>query len=169
MGDTATIILAMFLGAILMFGFPLLTSAEKTDDVAQLAIQEATTEYANKIKTTAYITQEDYDNFVLTLAATGNAYDVEIEVEKLDANPAKKHVGETTTIGDSVYYKLFTTQVLADLPLALTEGDIVSVSVKNTNTTIAGQLRNFLYKVSGNGEGNIAAQASGIVTKTSTN
>ena len=64
---------------------------------------------------------------------------------------------------------MYTTQVLDSLPLTLTEGDIVSVNVQNTNTTIAGQLRNFMYKVTGNSTGNIVAQESGIVTKTTSN
>ena len=64
---------------------------------------------------------------------------------------------------------MYTTQVLEQLPLSLNEGDIVSVNVENTNTTVAGQLRNFMYKVTGNTSGNIVAQESGIVTKTTAN
>ena len=44
------------------------------------------------------------------------------------------------------------------------EGDIVSVTVKNTNATIGMQLRNFMYKVTGNNSSTITASASGIVT-----
>lgn len=166
MGDSAVTIIAIFLAAILMFVFPLMTMADKSDDVSQLSIQTATTDFTNKIRTTGAITQEDYDNFILTLASTGNSYDAEITVQKLDQNPAKKEAGSTTTIGQNVYYTMYTTQVLNSLPLSLTEGDIVSVNVQNTNTTIAGQLRNFMYKVTGNSTGNIVAQDSGIVTKT---
>ena len=64
---------------------------------------------------------------------------------------------------------MYTTQVLEQLPLSLTEGDIVTVNVENTNKTVAGQLRNFMYKVTGNTTGNIVAQESGIVTKTTSN
>ncbi len=166
MGDSAVTIIAIFLAAILMFVFPLMTMADKSDDVSQLSIQTATTDFTNKIRTTGYISQDDYDNFVLTLASTGNSYNAEITVQKLDQNPAKKESGTTTTIGQNVYYTMYTTQVLNSLPLSLTEGDIVSVNVQNTNTTIAGQLRNFMYKVTGNSTGNIVAQESGIVTKT---
>ena len=166
MGDSAVTIIAIFLAAILMFVFPLMTMADKSDDVSQLSIQTATTDFTNKIRTTGYISQDDYDNFVLTLASTGNSYNAEITVQKLDQNPAKKESGTTTTIGQNVYYTMYTTQVLDSLPLSLTEGDIVSVNVQNTNTTIAGQLRNFMYKVTGNSTGNIVSQESGIVTKT---
>lgn len=166
MGDSAVTIIAIFLAAILMFVFPLMTMADKSDDVAQLSIQSATTDFTNKIRTTGYISQDDYDSFISTLAATGNSYQAEITVQKLDQNPAKKSSGDTTTIGQNVYYTMYTTQVLEALPLSLTEGDIVSVDVQNTNTTIAGQLRNFMYKVTGKTSGNIVAKESGIVTKT---
>ena len=169
MGDSAVTIIAIFLAAILMFVFPLMTMADKSDDVSQLSVKNATTDFTNKIRTTGYISQEDYDNFILTLASTGNSYEAEITVQKLDQNPAKKSSGDTTTIGQNVYYTMYTTQVLDSLPLTLTEGDIVSVNVQNTNTTIAGQLRNFMYKVTGNSTGNIIAQESGIVTKTTSN
>ena len=169
MGDSAVTIIAIFLAAILMFVFPLMTMADKSDDVSQLSIQTATTDFTNKIRTTGYISQDDYDNFVLTLASTGNSYQVEMTVQKLDQNPAKKASGDGTTIGDNVYYTMYTKQVLDSLPLNLNEGDIVSISVENTNTTIASQLRNFMYKVTGKSSGNIVAQESGIVTKTKSN
>ena len=169
MGDSAVTIIAIFLAAILMFVFPLMTMADKSDDVSQLSVQTATTDFTNKIRTTGYISQEDYDNFILTLSSTGNAYDAEITVQKLDQNPANKSSGDTTAIGQNVYYTMYTKQVLDSLPLSLTEGDIVSVNVQNTNPTIAGQLRNFMYKVTGNSTGNIVAQESGIVTKTTAN
>ena len=173
MGDSAVTIVAIFLAAILMFVFPLMTMADKSDDVSQLSIQSSTTEFTNKIRTTGAITQEDYDNFSQSLAATGNSYQVEMTVQKLDQNPAKKTDGDGTTIGDNVYYTMYTKQVLDSMSdndeLSLNEGDIVSVSVENTNTTIASQLRNFMYKVTGKSSGNIVAQESGIVTKTKSN
>ena len=45
----------------------------------------------------------------------------------------------------------------------LKEGDIVSVTVKNTNKTISQLLRNFFYRVSGNDTYQISAQHGGIV------
>ena len=83
MGDSAVTIIAIFLAAILMFVFPLMTMADKSDDVSQLSIQNATTDFTNKIRTTGKISQDDYDNFILTLASTGNSYNAEITVQKL--------------------------------------------------------------------------------------
>ncbi len=167
MGDSAMVIVAIFLAAILMFVFPLMTMADKKDDVSVLEAQKATTEFVDTIKTTGLITQESYDNFTTALAATGNAFDINVEVQKLDENPAKKQTAASATIGDNVYYTIYTTQILDTIKesnLALNEGDIVSVSVENTNVTIGQELRNFLYKVTGNKSGTVTASDSGIVT-----
>ena len=47
--------------------------------------------------------------------------------------------------------------------ITLKEGDIVSVTVKNTNKTISQMLRNFFYMVSGNESYQISAQQAGVV------
>ena len=173
MGDSAMAVVAIFLAAILMFVFPLMTMADKKDDVSTLAVQTATNDFTDSIRTTGVITQDKYDNFVQTLAATGNSYEVEMSVQKLDENPAKKTTSVDGTIGDNIYYTMYTSQILeaiAPTPtnpnqaLVLKEGDIVSVNVKNTNVTIGQQLRNFMYKVTGNNSSTVAASASGIVT-----
>ena len=164
MGDSAMAVIAIFLAAILMFIFPLMTMADKKDDVTTLEVETATTQFTNQIRTTGKLTQERYDSFIQTLAATGNSYDVDITVQKVDENPAKKETSATRTLGENVSYTMYTSQVLSQLPLALNEGDVVSVSVKNTNVTIGQQLRNFMFRITGNESSAVAASASGIVT-----
>ena len=183
MSDTTMTIIAIFLAAILMFIFPLMTMADRTDDVVQLSVQTATTDFVDDIRKTAKITQNNYDKLVETLAATGNSYEVEIEVQILDENPAKKSTqAKDTVIGQNVYYTVYTTQILDELREKynknnkineavknLKEGDIVSVKVKNTNTTLSQQLKNAFYKITGNDSYVIAAEHAGIVTTTSSN
>ena len=97
--------------------------------------------------------------------------DVKEDIQVLDENPSKKTT-TGTVIGDNVYYTKYTTQVMDELStskrIQLKEGDIISVKVENTNTTIAHQLRNFVYKVTGNSSSTITAEASGMVTTTGT-
>ena len=168
--STFIIIIGIFLAAILMFVVPLSTMANKKDDVSKLTVQTATTEFTNEVRTTGKLTQVAYDNFITTLAATGNAYSIDITLQKLDENPAKKASTDYTTIGDNIYYTMYTTQVLDELEgnstLNLKEGDIVSVSVRLQNKTLATQLRNWLATVSGDSVGNKIAESSGLVTKT---
>ena len=169
MSDTLITIIAIFLAAILMFVFPLLTMSERTDDVAQLSVQTATADFVNTTKTIGKITDDNYASFVQVLGATGNSYDIEMEVKHLDENIGKKSAWtEGSVIGENVYYSTYTSQIEEALEdsgvYKLKEGDIFSVSVKNTNTTISQTLRNFFYTVSGNNTYQIFAQASGIVT-----
>lgn len=168
MGDSLITIIAIFLAAILMFVFPLMSLSERSDDISQLAIQTATTEYVDKIKTTGKMTLDDYDKFISTLTATGNSFEVEMLVQQLDENPGVKTTqAETTKIGENLYYNKYTSQVEEELNskgrITLKEGDIVSVTVKNTNKTISQMLRNFFYMVSGNESYQISAQQAGVV------
>lgn len=174
MGDSAMTVVAILVAVVIMGVFPLMAMANEKDETANLSAQTATTEFVNNIRTTGKITLNNYDNYVSRLAATGNSYDTEITVQVLDENPSKKTT-TATVIGDNVYYTKYTTQIeeeLASNPggvIQLKEGDIVSVSAQNTNITIAQQLRNFMYKVTGNSSSAITAEASGMVTTTGTN
>ncbi len=172
MGDSLVTVTAIFLAAVLMFVFPLMTVSERTDDVSQLSVKTATTEFVDSVRTTGRLTLDDYDQYIQLITSTGNSFDVEMIAQILDENPGVKTTqAETTKIGENVYYNLYTTQLLDRLKdsstnnmLTLKEGDRFSVTVKNTNTTIAQTLRNFFYRVVGNDTYQIAAQHAGIVT-----
>ena len=64
MGDSLITIVAIFLAAVLMFVFPLMSMSERTDDVSSLAVQTATTEFVDKVRTTGKLTIDDYDKYV---------------------------------------------------------------------------------------------------------
>lgn len=170
MGDSFVTVIAIFLAAILMFIFPLMAMADRTDDVSTLAVQTATTDFVDKVRTTGKLTLDDYDKYISTIASTGNSFDVEIEVQKLDENPGVKTTqAEMTKIGENLYYNLYTSQVMEALNkdnnrMTLKEGDRISVTAKNTNQTISQILKNFFYQIAGNDTYNIVAQHGGIVT-----
>lgn len=168
MSDTLMIIVAIALTATLMFVVPLMTMADRNDDISQLAIETATTEFVDDVRTTGKLTMDKYSKFVETISATGNTYDIEMELKILDENPSKKTTqAEATKIGENLYYSLYTSQILDRIEkgtLYLKEGDIFIVTVKNSNTTVSQELKNFFYKVSGNDTYTIAAEHAGIVT-----
>ena len=174
MGDTLITVIAIVLAAVLMFIFPLMTMSDRTDDVSQLSVETATTEFVDDVRTTGRLSIDKYNSFVQTLATTGNSYDVEMTLQVLDENPGKKTTQvESTKIGENVYYTMYTSQILDEIDrtengknvvLALKEGDIFSASVQNTNSTLSQQLKNFFYKVTGNDTYTIAAEHAGIVT-----
>lgn len=173
MGDTLMTIIAIFLAAILMFVFPLLAVSERNDDISQLSAQTATVKFVDNIRATGKITESDYDAYLQTLLSTGNSYDVNLEVKVLDENPGKKVTWATSDkIGENIYYSVYTSQIQEQFQKGngvykLKEGDIISVDVKNTNTTISQILKNFFYSLSGNETYQIEAKHSGMVMVTS--
>ena len=166
MGDTLITVVAIVLAATLMFVFPLMTMSNRADDVSQLSVQSLTTQFVDDVRTTGKITSDKYNKFVENIHSTGNTYDVEMEVKVRDENPGKKTTqANSKKIGEDVYYSIYTTQIENTLKnnnaYNLKEGDIVSVSVKNTNTTMSQQLSG---GTSTGLTGTIAGEASGIVT-----
>ena len=175
MSDSTITIIAIFVAAILMFIFPLMAMSDRTDDMSQLSVQTATTEFVDNVRTTGVLSLDNYEKYVQSLGATGNNYDVELEAKILDENPGKKTTQTVATkIGENVYYSLYTSQLMDELnqnggKKRLKEGDFFSASAKNTNATISQQLKNAFYKVTGNDTYSISAQHGGIVTVTGNN
>lgn len=171
MSDTLVTIIAIFLAAILMFVFPLMSVAERNDDVAQLAVQTSTNSFVDNARTTGKLRADDLDKFVNSLATTGNSYEIELEHKILDENIGKK--SEWTNkevIGENVYYSVYTSQIEDKLATSgvylMKEGDTFGCTVKNTNKTISQMLRTFFYTSSGGTTYQVAAQHSGMVTGT---
>ncbi len=171
MSDTLITVIAIVLAAVLMFVFPLMTMSDRTDDVSQLAVETATTDFVDEVRTTGKITPDKYSKFIENIGSTGNTYNVEMQVQVLDENPGKKTTQTTQDkIGENVYYSVYTSQIEdilnSNKNYNLKEGDLFSVNVKNTNQTLAQQLKNFFYTVVGNDTYTIAASHGGMVTAT---
>jgi hypothetical protein len=171
MSDSAITIIAIFLAAILMMVFPLMTMSDKVDTTTSTEVEQITSEFINQIKTTGKLTQERYSVFLEDLTDTGNTYDVTLEFKILDENPGKKTLQTAKDkIGENYYTSVFTTQIeeiLKDQEVYnLHEGDIVSVTVKNTNITFAQKMESLLYSVVGKDAYKITTTESGMVTAT---
>ena len=154
-----------------MFVFPLMTMSDRTDDVSQLAVETTTTDFVDEVRTTGKITPDKYNKFIENIGSTGNTYNVEMQVQVLDENPGKKTLTlQSDKIGENAYYSVYTSQIEEVLNnnknYNLKEGDMFSGSVKNTNQTLAQQLKNFFYTVVGNDTYTIAASHGGMVTAT---
>ena len=172
MDDILSAIIGIALASIIMFVFPLITMSDRADDISQLTVKIATTEFANNVKEVGKITPNDYNVFIQNIGSTGNTYNVEMEVRVLDENPSRKVV-QASSINqptENIYYSIYTSQIQEILEneqdYLLKEGDIFTVNVKNTNQTMSQQLKNFFYKVIGKDTYIIAATGTGLVTTT---
>jgi hypothetical protein len=177
MDQTVITIIAIFLAAVLMFIFPLLSISERNEDIAQLAVQTATTEFVDNAATTGVITQTAYDAYVQKLGATGNTYDIEIEVKILDENPGKKvSITSKDLIGENLYYSVFYSEIEAKMNeivdgepygrYPLKKGDNIIVTVKNSNVTVAQLIRNFFYAMAGKAGYQVGASHAQMVVNT---
>ena len=166
MGESFTTIIVIFLAAGLLFIFPMSAISQLNDKEVLTVVQSYTTEYGNKIATTGRITQSDYYEFIQKLNATGNSYDIELELHIADSNPSKKT--ENQQVGDTMYYILYHPQVMEKLNngILLKEGDYIVVYVKNNNTTIAQMFMGLFYGLSGDESYSIFTQYSGPVLVT---
>ncbi len=173
MSDTLITIIAIFLAATLMFLVPLMSVSEKNDKIAQNVWDTAVSEFVDTVSNAGSIKPIDYEALEQKLAATGNTFDITIEVQHLDENPGKKAtITSGDLIGENVRYSTFTQEILnymynpttgdtTNYPLK--KGDYIIVTVKNTNKTFAQSLRTFAFKVTGQGTYELASSDSSMV------
>ena len=171
MSDTLITIIGIFLAAIMMFVFPLMTVSSTQDDISQVAVQSLVAEFVNNAATKGKITRDDYNTFLSKLYATGNTYEVQLEHKIMTTNPNK---GTVNQLGENLYYSVYNSAIVesADTGVNYKEeylmkkGDYIIATVKNTNITIASQIKNFLYSIVGKDTYAIAASSSALVVNT---
>lgn len=156
MSDTLMVVIGIFVAVILMFIFPLMSLSERTDDISQTVVQTAASEFVDKVSIAGKIKPSDYEAFAQTIAATGNTYEIEIEVQHLDENAGKKAVATSQDlVGENLRYSTFTSEILEKMypndgtmnDYMLKKGDNIIVTAKNTSRTMAQMLRTTFYKV----------------------
>ena len=177
MQNSTSTIIAVFIAAVLLFVVPIVTLTNRNDNVTQENVKQIVEEFVTDIKNTGKLTTSKYQNFENRLSATGNNYNVEIEIQHLDENPGKKLTqANYTKIGENVYYSEYTTQILdkilstdgSEKTITLKEGDMVYVGVSNENLTAAQNLKGSLLNFSNAGEEAISAKSSGMVNTNGT-
>ena len=90
MGDSLITVVTIILAAILLFVFPMITMADRTDDISQIAVQTATVDFVDEVRETGKITQDNYDDFIETITSTGNTYSVDLELKKQQVQVSKQ-------------------------------------------------------------------------------
>ncbi len=171
MGDSLMTIIAIFLAVILMFLFPMLSVTGIADNVSQLSVETAVTDFVDNSRSIGKVTVANYEKLVNALNATGNSYVIEMERKVLDENIGKKTAwANGQVLGENEYYSIFTSQILGDLlqdqDHIMKEGDHFSCTVKNDNKTISETLRSVFYSISSNDSYQVGASHSGTVTAT---
>lgn len=165
----ASLILAVVIAGICVCIIPLVTLTVRNDNVVQENVKQIVSEFVTDVKNTGKITTTRYEEFENKLNATGNSYDIDMELKILDENPAKKTIqANYTKIGENVYYSKYKTQMLEELygakkQITLKEGDMFYVSVSNQNSTIGQTSTGSLFGFSNEGEKIIKADDSAMI------
>ena len=167
MQNSTSTIIALFVAAVFLFVVPLVTLTERNDNAVQENVKLIVEEFVTDIKNTGKLTNAKMQDFENRLAATGNTYNIEMELQILDENPGKKTTqANYKKIGENVYYSEYTTQIYDKLKtgdISLKEGDLIYVGVSNQNSTAAQTLKSSFLSFTNAGEQVISANSSGMV------
>lgn len=174
MSDTFITIIAIAAIAVLMFALPMMSTTGQNDEITESTIKAMVEEFVDKESSQGKITMADYDAFIQKLNATGNTYEVEMEVQVMGDNVGVKgSAGKVVnTVGENIYYSEFTNGIINAMSTSekeqylLKKGDYFIVSVKNTNVTLGKKLEVFFYQVAGKEASTIKSSASALVSIT---
>lgn len=169
MEDTTISIIGIIIASILMLVVPLILIADRADDISQLIVQTRTAEFVNEIVKSGKITNDQYQKFLAQLVSSGNTYEIDMEIQILDENTSK--IGDNNT-----YYSIFTSQIeemigksekdvynSGEGRILLKQGDVISITVKNSSKTLSQSLKSFYYNIVGSDIQIITATASGTI------
>ena len=179
MEETPLEIIGIFVGVALMFLVPFFLLADRSDDISQLVVSNATASFVDNIIKTGVIEAENYTKYQNELNKSGNSYEIAIELKILDPNYAQNYTTNQNTkgeLGKNHYYSIYTTQIEDRLlnnstsnttgdknKIVLKEGDIISVIAKNNSMTLSQSIKNIYYTITGDDLHIISATGSGIV------
>ena len=177
MEDSTVSIIGILIATILMFIVPLILIADRGDDISQLTAETLTAQFVDTIIKQGKITNEDYQRYLSSLQASGNTCDVSMEIKILDKNTAQRETNIDSEVGQNSYYSIFTTQIQERLlatdadpsslsktgQIILKEGDIISVTTKNSSKTLSQTLKNVYYTIRGEDLHIITSTSTGTI------
>lgn len=153
-------IFAVLIAVLLLYLYPLSAAFDQQDDISELVVLRATTNFVDAVRDKGGITPTMYNDFVTALAATGNAFDVRLEHDSKKYVPVYDDPTRPETFKGSYevqYDAFFNAQILPILfpdnqapkddssrRYFMHAGDSFSVIVRNTNRTAGTLFFDFL-------------------------
>lgn len=96
MDETLMTIVVIMVGTVIIIVFPMMSVAQRNDDIAQSLLQAETSEYVNKVATEGKITATGLEAWLDSLPPD-HVYRYDIEIQK-DAGALDKYKAITRTI-----------------------------------------------------------------------
>lgn len=165
MKDNLSIVILMIIFVMLIVFFPLYNYFERQDDMSYNLVLRETTTFVDKVLSNGYISNDTYQEFLDSLANTGNLYDVQLEAHKRiitsdtqnNAKGYKDYIEQYEIDYNDDILSIDPTKNNANLTnkqikggiYTLEVGDQFYVKLKNSSTTMAGAIFNSIISTSG--------------------
>ncbi len=153
-------IFAVLIAVLLLYLYPIAETFDQQDNISELVVLKATTTFVDAVRDKGFVSPTMYSDFMETIAATGNTFDVQMEHGSKKYVPVYDDPTKPETFRGSYevhYDKFYNAQILPvlfpnsaaakDNPTRrykLRVGDTFAVTVKNTNRTPGTILFDFL-------------------------
>lgn len=150
---------AIILACLLLYFYPMQMAYQQQDQIAYNIAYQATTNFVDAVRNKGYITPTMYNDFMRELGSS-NVYDVQMEHKAKRYNPMyadptdmATFTGQTDVYYDARYTEtilktLFpegsTSDIADQRKYHMKAGDFFAVIVRNTNTTKAMLMQDFL-------------------------
>ena len=164
MKDNLSIVILMIIFVMLIVFFPLYNYFERQDDMSYNLVLRETTTFVDKVLSNGYISNDTYQEFLDSLANTGNLYDVQLEAHKRiitsdtqnNAKGYKDYIEQYEIDYNDDILSIAPTKNNANLTnkqikggiYTLEVGDQFYVKLKNSSTTMAGAIFNSIISTS---------------------
>lgn len=164
MKDNLSIVILMIIFVMLIVFFPLYNYFERQDDMSYNLVLRETTTFVDKVLSNGYISNDTYQEFLDSLANTGNLYDVQLEAHKRiitsdtqnNAKGYKDYIEQYEIDYNDDILSIDPTKNNANLTnkqikggiYTLEIGDQFYVKLKNSSTTMAGAIFNSIISTS---------------------
>lgn len=164
MKDNLSIVILMIIFVMLIVFFPLYNYFERQDDMSYNLVLRETTTFVDKVLSNGYISNDTYQEFLDSLANTGNLYDVQLEAHKRiitsdtqnNAKGYKDYIEQYEIDYNDDILSIDPTKNNANLTnkqikggiYTLEVGDQFYVKLKNSSTTMAGAIFNSIISTS---------------------
>lgn len=152
MTDGLSKFIGIFIAVLLLFIYPMLHMADHQEESARILVLNAVTKYVDSVRDKGYVDQEMYDAFLLELAVTGPAYDVNMTHRHQvfipiygDITDPSSFTGEVEVIYEGYFHDEIVQALEVSGVYYMSKDDYFDVEVVNSTSTMATKIKSFVF------------------------
>lgn len=161
MSNAISKFVAVILALSLLYIYPTSEAARRQDDLSQMIVTNAVTQFVDAVRSKGYVTPTMYNEFLHDVYVTGNEYEIHMEHLHKKYHPEYTDAADPTTflntfnvVYEGFYDSDLTSILFPDNSLPedselrkykMMVGDFFKLTIKNTNRTPATIMSDFLY------------------------